>query len=161
MKRRDFLNTSAIGAGGIFLSSCEGKPSPSEVLKSMTKDIVPISDAERANRVTKAQKLMGENNINALLLDAGTSMQYFTGISWWPSERPMVAVIPQKGSLSFICPGFEENRLREMVPKGTKVYPWQEDESPYLQIAKSIENSGYSFGKIGIEERLSFSFSMV
>jgi Xaa-Pro dipeptidase len=156
MKRRFFLNTSALVTGGVFLSSCENNPAPLEALESMTKDIVPISTTERGNRIVKAQKLMVDHEINALLLDAGTTMQYFTGISWWPSERPMVVVIPQKGSLSFICPGFEENRLREMLPNDTKVYAWQEDESPYLQIAKSIEKSGYTFGKIGIEERLRF-----
>lgn len=44
---------------------------------------------------------MTEQKIEALILDAGTSLKYFTGISWWPGERPMVAIIPAKGETKY------------------------------------------------------------
>ncbi|WP_341225951.1 Xaa-Pro peptidase family protein [uncultured Arcticibacterium sp.] len=159
MKRRNFLNTSALGAGVVFLSSCEtgvGSDPTMDGLKSLVEDIQAITPEERAARVSKAQKLMQEQGISVLLLDAGTSLTYFTGISWWPSERPMVGLIPAKGSLAFICPGFEENRFREMVEESTKVYAWQEDESPYKLVAKAFTEMGISSGKVAIEERLRF-----
>jgi Xaa-Pro dipeptidase len=55
---------------------------------------VPITRDERKERITKAQRFLLENKMAALVIEAGTSMEYFTGISWWPSERTMVAVIP-------------------------------------------------------------------
>ncbi len=70
---------------------------------------------------------MQENGFGALLLDAGTSLKYFTGVSWWPSERPMVTIIPARGEVSYVCPGFEESRFLETKEIGDKVYPWQED----------------------------------
>ena len=72
----------------------------------------------------------------------------------------MVAVIPVKGSVSYVCPKFEEDRLEEMLAMGNKIgdrtYPWEEDESPYEQIVKAIRDSGSSSGKIGMEERVRF-----
>src|SRR5258706_7254345 len=105
IKRRDFirLSTGSAVAGTAILtgmSSCatpKGSPSPMDQLKPMMDDVAPISVQEREARIEKAQRLMVENKIEALLLDAGTSMKYFTGVSWWPSERTMVAIIPAEG----------------------------------------------------------------
>ena len=165
VNRRKFINLSAIAAatglaGGI--SSCtsdDRAKRPTSVkddLQSMTADITPITVKEREARIEKAQRLLTEQKIEALLLDAGTSLQYFTGISWWPSERPMVAVIPAKGDIRYICPGFEESRFRELISIGKDVYPWQEDESPYQQIAVALKDAGIRSGSICIEERFRF-----
>jgi Xaa-Pro dipeptidase len=60
------------------------------------------------------------------VLDSGTSLEYFTGIKWWPSERIMAAIIPAKGTVKYVCPGFEEARFRELITIGKDVYVWQE-----------------------------------
>ena len=165
LKRRDFINISAIAAAtGIIsgINSCnanekqEEKNPPADKLQSMMEAVVPISVEERKTRIEKAQRLLSEQKIEALVLDSGTSLGYFTGISWWPSERPMVAVIPAKGEVRYVCPGFEEDRFRELIKIGKDVYAWQEDESPYKQIANAIKDAGILSGSIGIEERLRF-----
>jgi len=164
IKRRDFINLSAMAAATTVaagLGSCSNgqakeKGSPVDELKSMTGDVVPINLQEREARVEKAQRLLRENKIEALILDCGTSLQYFTGISWWPSERTMVAIIPAKGDIKYVCPGFEENRLRELIKIGKDVYAWQEDESPYKQMATALKDAGIQTGNVGIEERLRF-----
>jgi Xaa-Pro dipeptidase len=164
IKRRDFINLSAMAAATSVvagLSSCSNgqakeKGSPVDELKSMTADVVPITVQERKARIEKAQSLLNENKIEALILDSGTSLQYFTGVSWWPSERTMVAIIPAKGDVKYICPGFEENRLRELIKIGKDVYAWEEDENPYKLIATALKNAGLQSGNVGIEERLRF-----
>ena len=164
IKRRDFirLSTGSAVAGTAILtgmSSCatpNGSPSPMDQLKSMTNDIVPISVQERESRIEKAQRLMTEHKIEGLLLDAGTSMKYFTGISWWPSERTMVAIIPAKGEVKYVSPAFEADRLRQLIRIGKEVRTWEEHESPYLQIANAFKDFGIRNGNIGIEERLRF-----
>ena len=127
-----------------------------KILNSMTGDIVPITLTERNERVAKAQRLLLQNKMQALVLESGTALEYFTGISWWPSERTMVAVIPANGEIKYVCPAFEEPRFRELIIIGKKVYIWQEDESPYRQIAQAFSDSGINSGKIGIEEELRF-----
>ena len=165
LKRRDFLQLSALTAGTALIGgvqSCKtgtekkGTVSALDALTSMTKDMAPISVNERQERIAKAQRLLTEQKMQALVLDAGTSLLYFTGIHWWPSERTMVAVIPAKGEVFYICPGFEESRLRESIKIGKEVYAWQEDESPYALIASSFKKAGIESGTIAIEERLRF-----
>jgi len=161
IKRRDFINlaalTTATGLVSTF-SSCKSndrvneEKSPRDNAQSMMNDVVPISVKEREARIEKAQRLLSEQNIEALILDSGTSLEYFTGISWWPSERTMVAIIPAKGELRYVCPGFEEARFRELVIIGKEVYAWQEDESPYKLIATAFKDAGIVSGNIGIEE---------
>lgn len=131
----------------------------SDSLNIYSQRIVPITLNERKERVAKAQRLMIQQNMEALVLESGTSLLYFTGISWWPSERTMVAIIPAKGEIIYICPAFEESRLRELITQGKKVYIWQEDESPYEQIARTFQDAGIKSGKIGFEEQMRFFIS--
>lgn len=144
------------------VSSCtpgkkkEEKRSSPDSLQSMLANVLPITVKEREARIEKAQRLLTEQKIGALILDSGTSLEYFTGISWWPSERTMVAVIPAKGDVKYVCPAFEEARFRELIKIGKEVVVWQEDESPYKRIADAIKDAGIVSGNIGIEERLRF-----
>ncbi len=156
LKRRDFIRLTAGSSMLIGTSSFTGKNNPLNQLQSMTADVVPITTAERMARIGKAQKLMAENKIEALLLDSGTSLKYFTGISWWPSERTMVAIIPAKGEVIYISPAFEADRLRQLITIGKEVQTWEEHESPYKQIATGLKGLGITGGNIGIEERLRF-----
>lgn len=157
LKRRDFIRFSAGTSLLAGLSSfTRFKNSPLEDLQSMVTDVAPITKEERVTRIEKARKLMAENNIEAILLDSGTSLKYFTGISWWPSERTMVAIIPAHGEVVYISPAFEAERLRQLITIGTDVQTWEEHESPYKQIVKALKGMGIKSGSIGMEERLRF-----
>lgn len=165
LKRRDFIRIgtgSAVASTALVagLSSCATpaapEASPLDRLKSMTDDIVPINAADRRARIEKAQRLMAENKIEALLLDSGTSMKYFTGVNWWPSERTMVAIVPARGEVFYISPAFEADRLRQLITLGKDVKTWEEHESPYALIATALKDAGIRNGNIGIEERLRF-----
>ena len=50
-----------------------------------------------------------------------------------------------------MCPGFEEDRARELIKPafGDEVRTWQEDESPYAVIAASSKDRGVRFRRIG------------
>jgi Xaa-Pro dipeptidase len=164
IKRRNFigLTTATLATGMFSLNSCKADVDQNEKtgvtsgLKSMTGDVIPISKSEREARIAKAQRLLVENKMDALVLESGTALNYFTGITWWPSERTMAVIIPAKGDAKYICPGFEEARLREQITIGTEVYAWQDDESPYKLIANVIKDAGIAFGNVAIEERIRF-----
>jgi Xaa-Pro dipeptidase len=132
-------------------------PAAIRALRPMTAGIVPITIAERRTRLEKAQRLMAENGIGAIVLEGGSSLFYFTGVRWGLSERPFVAVIPAKGELAWVSPGFEEARARELIELGGRdVRTWQEDESPYRLVAQILKDRGVSTGRVGVEERLRF-----
>jgi len=143
MQRRNFIKGGLL-ASTLSLNSSSATLAPIE--------FTPISAEERKMRVAKAQKLMAEKQIQAIILDAGINMNYYTGISWYPSERSMLAVIPAKGEINFICPAFEEDRFLEMAPAGTKVSIWEEDENPFALTARVLKEIGLEKGQIGIDE---------
>ncbi len=169
--RRRFTGLLATLVGGSALPlgrlTGESRPSPDpcalpgavNALTPMTAGVVPISADERRARMERARRLMLEQRIEAILIEPGTSMEYFTGVSWWPSERPFVAVLPARGELAFVCPGFEEERARELITFTEDVRVWQEDESPYQVIAGLLKDRGAGTGRVGIEERLRFFVS--
>jgi Xaa-Pro dipeptidase len=106
---------------------------------------------------------MHENGIDAMVLMAGTSLNYFTGIRWWGGERFFAFVFPAKGSGFYVCPAFEEGRAREQItsaPDGDRaeVRTWEEDEDPYRLLAQSLKEHGIRSGKLGIEETTRFAF---
>ncbi|UAJ13127.1 M24 family metallopeptidase [Aquirufa lenticrescens] len=143
MQRRNFIK------GGLLASTLSLK---SSIPALAPIEFTPISAEERKMRVAKAQKLMAEKQIQSIILDAGINMNYFTGISWHPSERSMLAVIPVKGEINFICPAFEEDRFLEMAPAGTKVSIWEEDENPFALATCVLKGIGIEKGQIGIDE---------
>ena len=164
-KRRDFLKNAAGGAGVLALAgttACASTASDSQTsdpyadLSDMTGDVKPITVEERRQRIAKAQRLMGENGMDAIYLEAGSSLFYFTGIRWGNSERMMAAVIPREGDVVYICPAFEEDRLRELIRFGTEVRVWEEHESPYKVVAGIFSDHGIRTGKVGMEERVRF-----
>ena len=125
-------------------------------LKPMTDGIVPISVEERQRRVEKARTLMAENHVDAMILEPGSSLFYFTGIRWGRTERIMAAILPVKGEIVYVCPGFEEERLRELIIFGNEVRAWEEHESPYKLIAGIFKDQGAARARVGIEESVRF-----
>ena len=149
--RRTWLTSAGILALTPFI--------PTELLgKSFHKpeNNLTISTHERIERIQKAQKLLKQNKMAALILDAGTNLEYFSGIKWNPSERSMLAILPASGEIAYICPAFEEDRFREVLQLGTKVYTWDEHENPFALSATLLKDLGYRSGKIGIEEHTRF-----
>ena len=138
--------------------------SPIMQLKSRHGEATPITAEERKARVARAQQLMRENKIDALVLTGGTSLEYFGAIRWGLSERLFTMVIPEKGDMFFVSPAFEEDRAREQIALGPggkdpRVLVWQEDDSPYARVAAGLRERGLTTGTVGIEETVKFVFS--
>jgi Xaa-Pro dipeptidase len=165
MNRRKFVGRSAglIGAAAIgpalveaATAGAQAAPGPIASLKPLGPPVTPITDDERRARIEKARRLMTENGIDAMFLEGGSSMFYFTGVRWGNSERTFGVVIPARGDLAWVTPAFEEQRARELIKFSNDIRVWQEDESPYRAIAQIIRERGAATGKIGMEERVRF-----
>ena len=155
MNKRDFLRLSA--AAGLYTLARPGfaddEPARPE---TPGRDLPPIGVAERRARVEKAQRLMQAADIDALLLDAGSSLAYFTGIDWWRSERFTGAVVPAAGEIAIVTPHFEEPSVRESLAFGDDVRSWHEHESPYALVAGVLADRGYKAGRIAAEETVRY-----
>jgi Xaa-Pro dipeptidase len=178
ISRRRFLEVGSVAAGVAATShrllastaATDEKPGDSSLppslasLKSRKSEATPITREERHERQERARKLMSENAIDATVLMPGTSLSYFTGISWWGGERLFALVLPAKGAAFYVCPAFEEGRARELIaiaPDGERpdLRTWQEDENPYERVAQGLKERGLASGKVGIEETIPFCFA--
>jgi Xaa-Pro dipeptidase len=143
----------AIGAAALLPRFARAAASD---LKSLTTNIIPIGRAERAARIAKAQRLMKANNIGAILIEPGSSLDYFTGVQWWRSERLTCAVIPVEGEPCIVTPFFEEPSVRESLGVAAEVRVWQEDESPIAQVVAFLKSRKLDTRPVGIEETVRF-----
>ena len=135
-------------------------PAPLAQLKPLGSRVKPITAEEYQARVARAQQLLSEQNpkLDALFLAPGSSLLYFSGVHWWPSERLLGILVPQKGQPIVVCPGFEEGRFREQLRFPAEVRVWQEDESPTKLAAAALADRGMRTGRIGVEEATMFTF---
>jgi Xaa-Pro dipeptidase len=129
-------------------------------LKPLGSRIKPITPEEYQARVARAQTLLAEQNpkLDWLFVTTGTSLYYFTGVHWWPSERLLALLIPQKGEPLVVCPAFEEGRFREQLKFPAEIRVWQEDESPTRLAAAALADRGLRSGRIGVDETTMFTF---
>jgi len=162
MSKRDFLALSGASAGAALIGGCkpapvaEAKIEEKPRLKSIVGDVAPISVEERLSRVKKAQRLMQENNIDAILLEPGSAMLYFSGVSWWRSERLTTVVIPREGDIAVVTPFFEEPSVRESMTFGDDVRTWNEHESPFERVAGILKDRNIQGSRIGLEETVRY-----
>ena len=138
--------------------------SPIGKLKSRKVEAKPITIEERQARMDRAQALMHENKLDALVMIGGPTLDYFSNVRWGTSERLFVMVLPQKGEPFFVAPAFEKDRALEQIGRGPAgksphVFTWQEDESPYQTVAFGLKERGVATGGLGIEETVKFVFA--
>ena len=165
MRRRDFLTgavAATAGASAAFMlagrpafaaPAAAGADVPGGLagLSSMTGGAKPISVEERLARIARLQRLMVEQKIGALILESGSSLDYFTGIQWHRSERTTAAVIPAKGEIVVVTPAFEEPSIRESLAVGGDVRTWNEHESPFARLVGALRDRGVSAGPVAFE----------
>jgi Xaa-Pro dipeptidase len=112
----------------------------------------PITAAERMQRLAKARDRMRALGIGAVLVESGPSLDYFTGIQWWRSERLTAAVIPAEGDPIIVTPFFESPSIREMLLVPAEIRTWQEDEEPLKLIADFLKERGVASRPVAFEE---------
>lgn len=123
-------------------------------LQDMTAGATPIEDDEFAARLARAQTLMQANGLDAIYLNAGTNLYYFTGTRWSASERLVGALVPATGAPRYIAPAFELGTLQGFLRVPGEVHCWEEHESPYQVCARLLADLGA--GAVGIDESAPF-----
>lgn len=150
--RRHFLAMSGAAAAATALPVWAQQPG----LPNLAARAVPILREERLQRIAKAQRLMRERDIGALLIESGASLVYFTGIRWWRSERLTAAILPAEGAVGIVTPFFEEPSIQESLAVPGDVRVWQEDEDPLALVAGWLKDRKLGQSNIGIEESVRF-----
>jgi len=116
-----------------------------------------ISSSERVARIERAQRLMADVGADALLISAGASLSYFTGVGWGMLERLVAMVLPRSGSPFIVCPAFEAGSLAAAVKIETTARFWEEHESPVDLTASILREIGAA--SVAIDPTLPFGMA--
>jgi len=151
LTRRTLLAALGIATAAAASGKAPPKATKSGQLSSLTADSRPISGEERAARIAKLQALMQQQKIAALLVESGSTLEYFTGVRWRQSERVTAAVIPAHGGVILVTPYFEAPSIQEMLTVKADVRPWKEDENPFALLATALREHGAAAAPVAIE----------
>jgi len=126
-------------------------------LTSQRDNAVAISINEYRERLQKLRDSMRTDGVDALYLDATSSLRYFTGMQCYPSERLHGAIVTASGELLYVCPAFEEQKTRAgMVVDGDFVL-WEEHEDPTAAVARAtLKCSSSAVSKLAIDPQTPF-----
>jgi len=157
VERRDFLRISSLltlawlcPATGLKAAQTSLDRIPDQILQKLLSRIKPFGPEDYEERLNRAYRLMVENRISAFFCEPGPSLQYFTGVNWWRSERPFGFLLFPNRKPVWIASAFELDRARELISSEQEIRTWEENESPYRLIARTVKD--YARGKnLGLE----------
>ena len=137
-----------------------GGASPEQALarlQVMTDGAEPIALAEYRLRIERLQQLMQAQGMAAVFIDAGSSLFYFTGLKWSPSERMVGALVPARGDVHYIAPAFEEGTVRDLQVLPGSISVWAEHESPFTLLVEMLAEIEVRDGaRVGLSHSLPF-----
>jgi len=139
-----------IGVGGSSTSS------ELAAIVNMRGDVQAITPAERHARIEKLQALMAEHGVDAVYLDASSSLFYFTGLRCKASERLHGAVITARGELRYICPQFEVEKTAAMISLPGDICGWEEHADPSALVIDLASPGKSGSGTLAVDETTPF-----
>jgi Xaa-Pro dipeptidase len=101
-----------------------------------------IGAAERAGRMARAQALMAGIGADAMIVGAGPSLRYFTGVGWNATERLVAMILPREGGPVMVCPRFELGSLEASLGVEAQIVLWEEHESPSALAGRALAELG-------------------
>jgi Xaa-Pro dipeptidase len=152
MRRRTFLKSSGSTLLAAGMASAVAFPSASGAAETRTNLPSAITREERLQRLAKARALMQQQGIGAIVIESGPSLDYFTGVQWWRSERLTATVIPAEGDPIIVTPFFERPSVEESLKVPAEIRTWNEDEEPLKLVADFLAEKKVAGAPIGFEE---------
>jgi Xaa-Pro dipeptidase len=158
--RREFIRAATTGTIAAAAASALAAPAraagANPPLRPITASAQPIPREERQARLGKLQELLQRRGDAAFLAEAGTSLEYYTGVKWWRSERTTAALVPARGRPVVVTPYFEEPSIRETLQVDADVRTWKEDQSPFVLLADAMRSLPDSSGRLAVEHTTRF-----
>ncbi|NKJ40580.1 Xaa-Pro dipeptidase [Novosphingobium sp. SG720] len=118
----------------------------------------PITAGEYHDRLAKARGLMAAQGVDALLVNAGSSLRYFAGVPWGASERLVAMLILPEGNPQIVAPRFELGSLEAELAIPAQIHAWEEHENPHALMAALL--SGGRVTRLAVDPALPFQMAL-
>ncbi|MHA2424383.1 MAG: aminopeptidase P family N-terminal domain-containing protein, partial [Candidatus Thorarchaeota archaeon] len=93
-------------------------------------------------RVEKLCNKLEEQNIDSFLIFNSKNIFYLTGLSFIPTERPIIMIL-HKGEVNFFVPSLEIDHVQHQVPFVSQVFSYFEypdEKHPMYHLAAILKN---------------------
>lgn len=109
------------------------------------------SNSQIPSRQRRLLDQLDRHGLDALLLNAGPSLTYMTGLHVHLSERPVVAIFRADGVPGLVLPELEQRKL-EGLPFEVRAHVYGEDPSTWAKIfRRAADEARLDFRRIGVE----------
>lgn len=101
----------------------------------------PIRAAEKRPRLARAARALAAAGADALLIEPGPTLSWFSDVGWGRSERLFALVVLADGSCFWLCPAFEAPRAEARIAAGGPAGPivaWDEHEYAFEPLAAAL-----------------------
>jgi len=101
----------------------------------------PIRAAEKRPRLARAARALTAAGADALLVEPGPTLSWFSDVEWGRSERLFALVVLADGSCFWLCPAFEAPRAEGLIAAGGPAGPivtWDEHEYAFEPLAAAL-----------------------
>ncbi len=128
-------------------------------LPDLCPGVQSISPEEYRQRLRRLQALLRAEGLQALYLHAGSSLRYFMGTPWYPSERLLGALVPAEGEPLYIAPAFERDALMDRWGLPAPLQLWDEHEDPWALLARLTGGLPCGGQGLALDGSLPFNFA--
>jgi Xaa-Pro aminopeptidase len=116
-----------------------------------------IPDARYAERLARAQGLLADRRVAALLIGVGADLRYLTGYVAMPLERLTMLVLPAGGRPTLVVPRLEAMAAATSaaIRAGlADVVPWDETDDAHVLVAARLGAGATAGGRGLVSDRL-------
>ena len=104
-------------------------------------------------RFVRLSAILRTSNLDALVLNAGPSLVYLTGLHFHLSERPVVALFTADNAPFIVLPELEMLKLADL-PYAIKAFPYPENPAEWEGVFRcAVESLSLDGKRIGVEPR--------
>lgn len=128
-------------------------------LPDLRPGVQPIQPDEYRQRLRRLQARLRAAGLQALYLHAGSSLRYFMGTPWHPSERLLGALVPAEGEVQYIAPAFERDALMDRWGLPAPLQLWEEHEDPFALLLRLMAGLCCSGQGLALDGSLPFHFA--
>jgi len=99
---------------------------------------------------SRLEALRALQGVDAVLIVPGSNLEYFTGLHYFLSERPIIAILTEEG-LSVIVPKLEVPTLVKRPDLEARPFPWSDEDGYMGAFQQAIEELGLRGKTLGVD----------
>lgn len=99
---------------------------------------------------SRLEALGALEGVDAVVIVPGSNLEYFTGLHYHLSERPILALLTKEG-LSFIVPKLEVPSLTKRPDLEARAFPWSDEDGYMGAFAEAVDALGLRGKTLGVD----------